>query len=63
MMGKFNILYDGEVIHSNLSHEQALEVLQTLSERYYESSSEGKEAFDANLIKMEEVDGTKTTNG
>ena len=62
-MGKFNILYDGEVIHSNLSHEQALEVLQTLSERYYESSSEGKEAFDANLIKMEEVDGTKTTNG
>ena len=62
-MGKFNILYDGEVIHSNLSHEQALEVLQTLSERYYESSSEGKEAFDANLIKMEEVDGTKKTNG
>ena len=62
-MGKFNILYDGEVIHSNLSHEQALEVLQTLSERYYESSSEGKEAFDANLIKMEEVDVTKTTNG
>ena len=62
-MGKFNILYDGEVIHSNLSHEQALEVLQTLSERYYESSSEGKEVFDANLIKMEDANGTKTTNG
>ena len=56
-MKKFNILYDGEVIHSNLSHEDAIEKLQDMSERYYESASEGKEAFDANLIKMEEING------
>ena len=62
-MKKFNILYNGEVIHTNLSHENALEVLQDLSERFYESASEGKEVFDANLIKMEEVNGAKTTNG
>ena len=29
-MTKFNILYDGEVIHSNLSHEQAMEKLQDM---------------------------------
>ena len=56
-MAKFNILYNGEVIHRNLSHEQAMEKLQDLSEKYYESASEGKEAFDANLIKMEEING------
>ena len=56
-MKKFNILYDGEVIHSNLSHEDAIEKLQNLSEKYYESASEGKEGFDANLIKMEEING------
>ena len=61
-MKKFNILYDGEVIHSNLSHEQAMEKLQDMSEKYYESSSEGKEVFDANLIKMEDADGAKTAN-
>ena len=56
-MKKFNLLYDGKVIHSNLSHEQALEVLQDLSERYYSSTSEGKDNIDANLIKMGEVNG------
>ena len=61
-MARFNILYDGEVIHSNLSHEQAMEKLQDMSEKYYESSSEGKEVFDANLIKMEDADGAKTAN-
>ena len=61
-MKKFNILYNGEVIHTNLSHENALEVLQDLSEKFYESASEGKEVFDANLIKMEDADGAKTAN-
>ena len=61
-MAKFNILYNGEVIHRNLSHEQAMEKLQDLSEKYYESASEGKEAFDANLIKMEDAEGAKTAN-
>jgi|TARA_B100001250_G_scaffold94802_2_gene79162 hypothetical protein len=50
-MRYFNILYNGEVIHSNLSHERSLEVLQDLSEKYYK----GEDDFDANLLKMEEV--------
>ena len=57
-MARFNILYDGEVIHRNLSHEDAIEILQDLSEKYYR----GEDNFDANLLKMEDVDGTKTTN-
>ena len=57
-MVRFNILYDGEVIHNNLSHEDAIEILQDLSEKYYR----GEDNFDANLLKMEDVDGTKTTN-
>tara|TARA_Y100001973_G_C5205576_1_gene341299 strand:- start:4999 stop:5175 length:177 start_codon:yes stop_codon:yes gene_type:complete len=57
-MKKFKILYDGEVIHNNLSHEDAIEILQDLSEKYYR----GEDNFDANLLKMEDVDGTKTTN-
>jgi hypothetical protein len=28
--------------------------MQDLAERYYESPSEGKDMFDANLISMEE---------
>ena len=57
-MARFKILYDGEVIHNNLSHEDAIEILQDLSEKYYR----GEDNFDANLLKMEDVDGTKTTN-
>ena len=52
-MKNFNILYDGEVIHHNLSHEKAIEVLQDLSEKYYK----GEDNFDANLLKMEVIDG------
>ena len=55
---RFNILYAGEKIYERLSHEECLEVMQDLAERYYESPSEGKDMFDANLISMEEC-----TNG
>ena len=55
---RFNILYAGEKIYENLSHEACLEVMQDLAERYYESPSEGQDVFDANLISMEEC-----TNG
>ena len=51
---RFNVLYAGERIYENLSHEACLEVMQDLAERYYESPSEGKDMFDANLISMEE---------
>jgi hypothetical protein len=51
-MKRFNILYDGEVIHRNLSHEKALEVLQDLSERYYESTSEKTRQGRSALTKL-----------
>jgi hypothetical protein len=51
---RFNILYAGEIIHESLSHEECLDAMQDLAERYYESPSEGKDMFDANLISMEE---------
>jgi hypothetical protein len=51
---RFDILYAGEKIHQNLSYEECLDVMQDLAERYYESPSEGKDMFDANLISMEE---------
>jgi|TARA_A100001201_G_scaffold38881_2_gene40638 hypothetical protein len=51
---RFNVLYAGETIYENLSHEACLEVMQDLAERYYESPSEGKDMIDANLISMEE---------
>jgi hypothetical protein len=51
---KFDILYDGKKIHQNLSYEECLDVMQDLAERYYESPSEGKDMFDANLISMED---------
>ena len=55
---RFDILYAGEKIYQNLSHEACLDIMQDLAERYYESPSEGKDMFDANLISMEEC-----TNG
>ena len=51
---RFNILYAGEIIHESLSHEECLDAMQDLAERYYESPSEGKDMFDANLISMED---------
>jgi len=50
----FNILYNGERIHTDLSPEECTEILQKYSEDYYESTSEGKE-FDVNLITLEET--------
>ena len=52
---RFNVLYAGRKIYSSLSHEECLEVLQDLADQYYESPSEGKDTFDANLIEMEEI--------
>ena len=50
----FNILYDGEVIHTDLSAEECTEVLQKYTERYYESTSEGKE-INLSLLTLEET--------
>ena len=50
-MKTFNILYNGRKIYSNLSYEDCAEVLQDLSEKYYESDD-----FDVNLIELEEIE-------
>lgn len=49
-MKHFDILYNGRKIYTNLSYEDCSEVLQELSERYYESDD-----FDVNLIELEEI--------
>ena len=50
----FNVLYDGEIIHTDLSAGECAEVMQDYAEKYYESASEGKE-FDLNLLTLEET--------
>ena len=45
----YNILYGGRKIYMNLSMEECTEVLQELSEKYYEGEIESE------LIEMEEV--------
>ena len=48
------MLYDGEILHTDLSADECAEVMQDYAEKYYESASEGKE-FDLNLLTLEET--------
>ena len=52
-MKKFNVLYKGRKIYTNLTAEDCSEILQDFSERFYSG-----EDLDLNLIEMEEI-----TNG
>jgi len=47
---KYNVLYKGRKIYTNLSAEECTEVLQDLSERFFSD-----ETFDSNLIELEEI--------
>ena len=52
----FNIFYRNEKIHSNLSHEEVAEILDELSEKYYDTGD-----YNPNEIKLEEfLNGKKT---
>ena len=51
-MEKFNVLYKGRKIYTDLTHEECAEVLAELSESYYSD-----ENIDANLIELEEING------
>lgn len=51
-MKKFNVLYQGRKIYTDLTYEECAEVLQELSESYYSD-----ETFDVNLIELEEING------
>ena len=50
MEKKYNLLYKGRKIYSNLSAEDCTEILQDLSEKYFSG-----EDVDPNLIEMEEI--------
>jgi (2Fe-2S) ferredoxin len=44
-----NIVYRGRVLYQNLTHEECAEILQDLSERYYEDQE-----FDVNELELRE---------
>jgi hypothetical protein len=44
-----NILYKGRKIYQDLTYEECIDVLQELSEKYYESGE-----YDSNEIELEE---------
>lgn len=45
----YNIFYRNEKIYSNLSHEEVAEILDELSEKYYDTGD-----YNPNEIKLEE---------
>ena len=49
-MKHFNILYKGRKIYTDLSYEECAEVLQNLSEEYYESQK-----YNPDDIELEEI--------
>ena len=51
-MKTFNILYHGHKMYMNLSYEECAEVLEDLSQRYYEDDE-----FDVNELELEEIYG------
>lgn len=52
---KYNVLYKGRKIYTNLTAEECSEIFQDLSERFYSG-----EDIDPNLIEIEEITyGTK----
>ena len=51
MEKKYNLLYKGRKIYTNLSAEDCTEILQDLSEKYFSG-----EDIDPNLIEMEDLE-------
>jgi hypothetical protein len=49
-MSKFNIVYNGEVIHKGLTYEKSTEVLDELAETFYNRGE-----FNPELLELEEV--------
>ena len=44
-----NIVYRGRVLYRNLTHEECAEILEELSQKYYED-----EEFDVNDLELRE---------
>jgi len=49
-MAKFNIIYDGEVLHKAVSYERSTEIPDELAQKFY---NEGE--FNPELLELEEV--------
>lgn len=49
-MNKFNILYKGQVIYTDLSYEKSTEVLDELAEKFY-----NKGEFDPEFLELEVI--------
>jgi len=49
----FDILYQGRRIYQSLSYEDCADILEELSQRYYED-----ETFDVNELELEEIYGS-----
>ena len=49
-MKHFNVLYKGRKIYQDLSYEECLEVLDNLSQEYYQNDE-----YDINEIELEEI--------
>ena len=49
-MKTFNVLYKGRKIYKDLSYEECVEVLDNLSQEYYQN-----ENYDVNEIELEEI--------
>jgi hypothetical protein len=49
-MKKFNVLYKGRKIYSDLTHEECVEVLQELSEKFFSGDD-----INPSLIELEEI--------
>ena len=50
MEKRYNLLYNGRKIYTDLSAEDCTEILQDLSEKYFSGDD-----IDASLIEMEEI--------
>jgi hypothetical protein len=46
----FNILYKGRKIYSNITHEEVAEILDELSEKYYDTGD-----YEPSEIELEEI--------
>jgi hypothetical protein len=49
-MTRFNVLYEGRLIHKDLTHEQCSEILQNFSERFFSG-----EDLDLKHIELKEI--------
>ncbi len=50
-MKKFNVLYNGRKIYSDLSYEECTEVLDEMAQKYYSDLE-----FDINFLELEEIE-------